>query len=286
MKYAAWYLLLLLLFFVGDRLGGYLLEKQAVQSQFRFARLYRGDAGADILLLGNSRGLTFYQPVIEQLTGRSTCNLSYNGLPMDAANALALDYLERYPPPKTLLIDITTCDRENDPLLAGFLCYSKQSPRLSALIRKKLPKVWWGGQVSALFRYNNEIFQRALFYRHKTDNDWLLDRAISPELAATASAHSYDLDQQPYLLQQLKETVDSALVHGVQVRLLISPYFPGFEVKNLEVLKQDVQNNIGLPVHDYRNALSDPSDFGDFMHPNKKGSAAFMGMLMRDGLFD
>lgn len=286
MSKAFWYLLLVALFFAGDRMGGCVLQQQAMQSQFRYARLYRGEAQAALLLLGNSRGLTFYQPYIEQITGKTTCNLSYNGLPMDAAKALVLDYLDRYPSPKNLVIDITTCDRENDPLLAGFLSYSGQSARLDTLMHQKMPKVWWGGKVSALFRFNNEIFQRALFYRTKSDKDWLLDRAISIDLASSASTHSYDLEISPYLVQQLKETVWAAQAKGVHVTLVISPYFPGFQVKNLDALKSAVEKATGISVRDYRAALSDPSDFGDFMHPNKKGSAAFMDRLFRDGVFD
>jgi hypothetical protein len=286
MKNAIGYLLLIVLFFAGDRMGGYVLEKQALQSQFRFSRLYRGAAGADILLLGNSRGLTFYQPTIEQITGKTTCNLSYNGLPMDVAKALVLDYLDHYPPPENLLIDITTCDRENDPLLAGFLSYAHQSARLDALIRQKLPKVWWGGKVSALFRFNNEVFQRALFYRNKSDKDWLLDRAISPDLAKEVAKHSYDMDISPYLVQQLQETVAAAQAKGVRVTLVISPYFPGFQVNNLDELKLAAEKATGLPVHDYRLTLSDMGDFGDFMHPNKKGSAAYVELLQNDGFFD
>ena len=286
MKNAFWYPLLLLLFFAGDRFGGYVLEHQAGQSQFRFARLYRGDARAEILLLGNSRGLTFYQPYIEQITGKTTFNLSYNGLPMDVAKALVLDYLDRYPSPKNLLIDITTCDRENDNLLTGFSSFSGKSARLDVLIKEKARKAWWGGKVSALFRFNNEIFQRTLFYRNKPDTDWLLDRVIQNDLATQVAKHSYDLEINPYLVQQLKETVEAAKAKGVNVTLLIGPYFPGFVVKNMADLKSAVEKATGLPVHDYRDALNDAADFGDFMHPNKKGSVAYMDLLDRDGFFD
>lgn len=286
MKRISWYFLLLALCFGGDRIGAQLLEKQAVQSRFRFSRLYRGDAAAELLLLGNSRGLAFYQPHIEKITGKSTFNLSYNGLPMDAARALVLDYLERYPAPKNLLIDITACDRENDALLSGFLTYSGRSARLDQLIRRKLPRIWWGGQVSGLFRYNNEIFQRVLYYRNKTDTDWLLDRSISPELARSAGDHSYDLEPNPYLLQELREIVEAVRARGVRVTLLIGPYFPGFRVNKLDDLKQKAELATGLPVQDYRDALDNPADFGDFMHPNKKGSIAYMDLLYRAGYFD
>ncbi|MBK8428879.1 MAG: hypothetical protein IPL27_24315 [Lewinellaceae bacterium] len=146
LKRTGWYIAFLIVLLAGDRTAGYLLQQQVAQSQFRYSRMYHGTAGADILLLGNSRGLTFYQPYIEEKTGLKTFNLSYNGLPMDVAKVLVQDYLERYPAPKRMLIDITGCDRTNDELMAGFLAYSGQSFRLDTLIHNKLEKVWWGGK--------------------------------------------------------------------------------------------------------------------------------------------
>ena len=286
MNHIRWYLLLLVVFFSGDRLGGYALQHLADQSRFRYTRLYAGEAAADILLLGNSRGLAFYQPYIEQITGKSTFNLSYNGLPMDAAAALVSDYLERYPAPKTLVIDITMCDRENDALLAGFLTYAQHSDRLNSLIRQKTPQVWWGGQVSRLFCFNHEIFQRALYYRTKSDTDWLLDRVIAPEAAVKSPENSYHLDLNPYLIQQLQAVAQKAREHGVQVELVIGPYFPGFQVNNLDSLKQAVEQATGLAVRNYQSSIGNPAFFGDFMHPNKGGSQAFIDMMRRDGVFD
>ena len=287
MKQFRWYLAFLTLVFVGDRLGGYWAAHQVATSQFRYSRLYLSAEQADIVLLGNSRGLTFFQPYLEEITGKSTLNLSYNGLPIDIAQCLCLDFLEaqkkRSPESNPhLIIDITLCDRENDALLAAFLPYAAHSPRLDALIRQKTPKIWWGGRVSSLFRYNNEIFQRALYYRNHSDEDWLLDRQISPALAQEVSKHSYHLDVQPSLIQQLKETVSAAKAVQSKVTLVIGPYFPGFQVKNLDALQQAVEKATGLPVLDYRNALTDPSDFGDFMHPNKKGSVRYLDLLKKE----
>lgn len=289
MKHLSWYILFIILLFTGDRVAGFLLQKQTDKSQFRYSRLYGNLGEADIVLLGNSRGLTFYQPYIEAITGLTTCNLSYNGLPMDAAKCLLLDYhdlkkSEGTTKPETWLIDITICDRENDELLAGFLTYSHRSKHIDTLIHSKLLKVWWGGQVSWLFRYNNEIFQRALFYRNKSDKDWLLDRQIPASLAAEVDKHSYDLEIHPYLIQNLKETILLAQASNIRVELLIGPYFPGFQVKNLDALKSEVEKATGLPVRDYRAALPDPSDFGDFMHPNKKGSLKYLDLLKRDSV--
>ncbi|MFN0216210.1 MAG: hypothetical protein ACKVT2_18275 [Saprospiraceae bacterium] len=287
MRHLYWYPIFFLLIFTGDRIAGGCMRIKAAESQFRYSRLYNKQEKSDILLLGNSRGLAFYQPYIEEITGLTTCNLSYNGLPMDAAKCLVLDYHElKHSPknPEIWLIDITMCDRENDELLAGFLLYAHRSKNLDTLIFNKLPKVWWGGQVSWLFRHNNEIFQRTLAFQNRSDKDWLLDRTIPKSLADEVSKHTYDLESQPYLIQNLKEVVELAQRSKIKVALVIGPYFPGFQVKNLDVFKTAVEKATGLQVHDYRAALIDPADFGDFMHPNKKGSMKYIDLLKRDGL--
>jgi hypothetical protein len=284
MKQLGWFLLLLGTVLAGDRAGGYVLQQQVAQSQFRYARLYGSEAAADILLVGNSRGLIFYEPYIEEKSGLKTFNLSYNGLPMDAARALAEDYLDRYPAPRLMLIELTTCDRTNDALLAGFLTFSGQSARLDALIREKSVENWRTGQLSALYRYNNELFQRALFHRKKTDKDWLLDREIDPELAAKVLENNYPLEVHPYLLDQLQALVAYAQKKGVAVKLVISPYFPLFTVTHLDDLKAEATRLTGLPVYDYRYKLSDPALFGDFMHLNKAGAVEYLNLLRADGV--
>lgn len=282
MKKILWFVLFFAVVVAGDRLAGALLQGQVDGSQFRYSRLYRGAAAADILLVGNSRGLAFYQPYIEEKTGHTSFNLSYNGMPMDLAKVLVQDYLDRYPAPQVMVVDITTCDRINDELLNGFLAYTAHSPRLDTLIRAKQLTTWRGGQVSALFRFNNEVFQRALYYHNRSDEDWLLDRVINPQLAANVASNSYELEVQDYLVRELREMVASAQAKGVPVRLVIGPYFPQFQVKNLDQLKTAVEQATGLPVSDYRHALADPSDFGDFMHPNKKGAMAFIDLMRAD----
>ncbi|MBN8679934.1 MAG: hypothetical protein J0M29_17025 [Chitinophagales bacterium] len=291
MKHILWYTFWLLLLFAGDRIGGHLLRDKALHSEFRYGKLYRRQAAADLLLVGNSRGLCFYQPYIEEITGRSTCNLSYNGLPMNAARCLVLDFLDLKNfewdlKPQQMLIDITLCDRDNSSLLPGFLPYISRSKNLDTLIRNQMPKVWWGAQVSHLYRFNHEIYQRSLYYQNRSDKDWLLDREITPEMAARAAQNSYDMEIHPHLIKQLAETVSSARhTAGWEVRLLIGPYFPGFQVKNLDQLKAEVEKATGLPVHDYRNAITDPAAFGDYMHLNKKGSMQYMDLLKKDGFF-
>jgi hypothetical protein len=287
MKRLFWYLGFGALLVLGDRLGGYFFQKNAQQSQFRYARLYAGTAEADILLVGNSRGLTFFEPHIRAASGLRTCNLSYNGLPAELAYTLVADYFDRYPAPRYLLLDVTLADRHNNELVAGMLPFASRSPRLDALVRDSVPTAWWGSRVSWLYRANNEVWQRAMYYRSRTDADWLLDRQIAPALAASTPLDTFPISTHSVLVSHLAATVALAQAKGTQVRLLISPYFPNMvrDWSTLDTFKKSVEQATGLPVHDYRQALPDAADFGDLMHPNQRGAIRYLDLLRRDSIF-
>lgn len=286
MKPLLWFTLLFAVVLAGDRAGGFLTQSAAASSQFRYSRLYNGTAQAQILLVGNSRGLAFYQPYIEEITRKSTFNLSYNGMPAPLAKVLVADYLERYSAPEKILIDITLCDRPNRELIAGFTTYAGESSRLDTLIKGANSDIWWGGKVSALFRYNNEVFQRALFYKNRSDEDWLINRQIAPALAATVPLDTFPVSIQPGLIRDVAEMVAIAQKSGAEVHLVIGPYYPGMvrNWDNLQAVRRAVEAATGQKVSDYSQSLSDPADFGDLMHPNKKGAQHFMDLLKKDGI--
>ncbi len=283
MKPVFWFTLFLAITLLGDRLGGAFLRRTNDQSQFRYAQLYSGKAKADLVLVGNSRGLTFYQPYIEQLTGKTTFNLSYNGLSAPLARALMADYVERYPNKPHFIVDISLCDRQNPELTAGFTGYAHYSKHLDTLLRHQNPDAWWGSKVSALFRYNNEIFQRAVFYRNRSDKDWLLDRQIAPALMATVPLDTFPISVQPVLVRQLAEAVQIVRDAGCPVTLVLGPYYPGMvkDWSNLQAVRRAVEAQTGLPVLDYSQSLPDPADFGDLMHPNKRGAMHFLDQLFQ-----
>ena len=294
MKKIRWILLLLLIVFVGDRLAGLVLKQLTSKSQFRYSRLYTGKAASDILLVGNSRGLLFYQPYIEEKTGKETMNLSYNGIPSDLMNTLVQDYFERYPAPQQMIVDITLCDRLNPQLIAGFNPYTPYSDRLGAFIINTSATMGNAAKVSHLFRYNSEIFQRALLYVAKgTDEDWLNDRVMNQNLVEGAqSLEPFDFTFEPdttdrdYLLRHLNEFVQTARDKGTQVNLVINPYYPPFaaSITNLGDLKRRVEEVTGLKVRDYSTAISEASYFADYMHLNKNGAKVYLDVLIRDGV--
>jgi len=320
MKNIVWILGVIVLFFVGDRVMGYVLSNQVQQSQFRYSRMYNANADVDMLLVGNSRGLMFYQPYIEEATGMSTLNLSYNGMPSDLMNILVQDHITINGAPKEMIVDVTLCDRIDHAMSAGFNLYTPYSEKLSNHLKDKSKNTYYGGELSHLFRYNSEIFQRAMFYRNKSDEDWLLDRQISqnmidgaadldtfwihhfrPEMDSLnkveritqrvsswfSSSDTEEFGVQKdslYQIDKLTEMVTFAQSKGTNVNLVINPYYPPFvkSIINKESFKALVEEKTGLPVRDYATAITTPTAFGDYQHLNKSGSMEYLDILLRD----
>jgi len=287
LRKALWIPACLLLFFVGDRLGGFILSKISAESNFRYARLYQGKAEADILLLGNSRGLIFYQPYIEEKTGKRTLNLSYNSMPIDLGRVMVSDYLKNYKTPELLIIDVTMCDRHNEQLIAGFHTFSDYSEDLSNLIKEKSEKSWYAGKISNLYQYNSEVFQRTLYYLRKSDEDWLNDRIISPTMQANVTQDSaVELTIDDYLLTQLNDLVQLAESKGIKVELVANPYYPPY-VKRMRTFYDfigKINARTNKKVRDYSRALNAVNGFADYQHLNKEGSKKYIDLLMEDGV--
>lgn len=308
-KHLIWIAAFLALAFAGDRLVGFLLKTVTKSSQFRYSRLYNSNESADILFVGNSRGLNFYQPEAERLTAQKTMNLSYNGMPADLAKTLVMDYLDRHAAPKIMIVDVTLCDRYNESLKQSMNLYAPYSERLATLIKNSAAlkmtegspegieildayagrKVYYGGLFSHLYKYNSEIFQRVLYHRNKLDNDWIVDRVIGASSTKDTSFKSYNVRMFPAMVAQLKEMVDYAKGKGVEVKLVINPYFPPFAetIRDsfLSPLKAYVEAQTGLPVSDFSTALQNTDEIGDYQHANKKGSIRYMNVLAEKGIF-
>lgn len=287
MKKLYWIFALIALFFVGDRIGGYVLKSLTEKSQFRYTRLYNQQIDADILLVGNSRGLIFYQPYIEKKTSRSTFNLSYNGLPIDVAEALVGDYFERNKSPELMLLDVTMCDRMNNQLASGFNMYAQYSPRIEKLIRDTSTTMANAAKLTHLYRYNSEVFQRSLRYLGKSDEDWLLDRRILQNVADNAVNYpEYEIEIPKPAMPALNRIIKNAKDNGTEVKLVINPYFPAFadRIINLKEFKSTIEQATGLQVHNYAKSITDIDGFGDYQHLNKAGSRLYIDELIKDGI--
>ncbi len=279
-----WVASLIAIVFAGDRVLAMLLDRALLRSQFRFSRVYRGGNDAAIVIMGDSRGVhSFYGPAIEHLTGQPVLNLSYNSMSSRIAEALLADYVDRNPPPRIVLIEITHLIMASD-LETELRTYANHSARLRALYAETHPRAARLGRVFRLLGYNSEFFFRAMVYLRRSDQDWINHATITPELLATP-ASDWQLAIRPESLDALERTVRMLRGRGITVRLLIAPYESPGRITNVPEVMRTVTERVHLPVLNYVDAGGPVENFADRVHMNQRGAEKFMQRLAADGVF-
>src|SRR5262249_38883200 len=157
-----WQLILAVIvtFFVGDRLGGFTLEQLLYKSPQRFSKLYSGRLNAEIVCLGNSRGVvTLNTSIIPETTGRSAVNIRHNGMSAQIGRAIFADYLEHSEKPRTLVVEVSYVTTPTSRgQVSEYIPFWGRSERLEALGKEFCASSVGASQVTWLYRYNSELF--------------------------------------------------------------------------------------------------------------------------------
>ena len=276
-----------ILLFAGDRLMSNIIKNSIIEkSQFRYSRMYAQKAKADLVFIGNSRGLCFYQPFIEQLTGKSTFNLSYNGLPSNLAKVLLEDYVQFNGKPKLVIIEASMLARRKE-IVATFGCYSSYSKGLENLIYDVSKSMGSFNKLLHLTRYNGEVFQRALYYVGKTDTTLLNDRVIS-ERALNKKFEDTEKLYDTLAIADFKSMVNYCRNENIPFKIVLNPYLPIYrkEMKDVDQFIKELSAGIKAPVLDYSTAIKETNHFADYFHINKNGSMELMQIFTRDKIFE
>ena len=282
-KAFVWIATLVLVVIAGDRLMSWTLGRVLVRSQFRYSQLYRGGTNADLLIMGDSRGVnSFYAPAIEELTGKKAFNLSYNSMSPVVAEALILDYLERNQPPKLVIFE-PTCVMVDGAVLTELRPFATMSPRLMALYERKHPDAARMEKIFHLLLLNTGFFVDALHYMRHSDQDWIMRGSLP---ANSEREGKKVITLVPENREALRRIVTELRRRGVEVRFVIAPYH-ATGIDHLPELIAGLQQLApGVRIATYETAVSDPVLFADHVHLNEQGSRVFLSMLQRDGVLE
>ena len=275
--------------FIGDRLGGDLLDRATMRTKFRYPQLYSGELPADIVVLGNSRALhMFHPPAIEQVTDLRTVSLSFNGLPTVAMPALWEDYLDQHEAPLQLILEVSCVGRaDDDGSLERFTTLMAHSPRISQVLADHNLTEYWSSKLSHLYRYNSELMWRSLFFLGKSDQDWIMQgTATKPQLQRIMSQGIEPLIRSSGHIDAFRSIISTANQHDVEVVLILAPYHPDYlpALEQLPEWYSWIQSELGLPIHDYRDAVTDDASFADHIHLNQGGAKQLASVLEQDGI--
>lgn len=288
------YLVALLVgFVVLDRLAGMGFARLIEASNLRFSRAYAGAESADLLIVGNSRAVNaFYAPYIEKEHGIDVFNLAYNGMSVEIVEALLMDYLERNEKPRMVLFEVTNLHVKND-LLLDLKLYQSFSDRLSQLIRSNEPKLAGACAASHVYRYNCEMFLRALFYLAESDQGWINSGIINKQYASQYCPS--DADQSANMLttvganwDALMRIVDLCEASQIELGLVVTPYLQN-HILNLEAYPEwleafESQLPESVEFYDLSSALDGTAGFADPLHINRKGGEELFEIMLELGV--
>lgn len=239
------------------------------QSSFRYSSLYFGQNGPEIGVFGNSRAVHgVHAPTLSEAVCRPVRNYGYNGLDINAVDALVRDAAERHGGLRVAIIEVTALF-SGGRTVAELAPYAGESARLAALTPDE-GLVPWRRIVPSL-ALNSEMFWRAMLYLRHSDQDWI-NRAGPPKpgvLAAYAARppRAFVADDQG--TETLSALVRDLEAMGVRPVLVVAPYHP-IVLENAEPRDwvARLARALDHEILDLSTALSDDRFFADPLHGN------------------
>ena len=274
--------------FVGDRVGGFAMGRLFMSTHFRYSDLYRGDLAADLVFLGNSRGVhMFHRPPLQRVSGQRVANLSFNALPAAMLPVVFEDFLDHQDAPSKIFIEVSCIGRVTEPgSLERFTVLGDRSAGFNEVLAKCSPKSYWASEVSHLYRYNSDLMIRSLFFLRKSDQDWIMESVVAPSWRASLpdeKIRHFARSQDD--LESLKRTIALAEKHEVEVTLILAPYLPEYfaMTQSCPEWLGWLEAETGKKVLDYSTFIDDTALFADPIHLNPPGAEALAQLLSDNG---
>ena len=284
-KHALAVLSFLVVVAVGDRVGGYLLDRVFHSTKFRFAQIYSGELPADVVFIGNSRGVhMFHRPPLEELTGQEIANLSFNGMPASVMPTIFADYLQHHPAPKQLFVEVSCVGRQNEPgSLERFTVLSSTSSSFDEVLDEQNPVAAWCTKLSHLYRYNSELFLRSLLFRNQSDQDWIMESTVDKNWEQGFQHRNFV--QSSADVDAIRRLMRIAADHDIEVKLLLAPYLPEYasQLNSIAPWLSWLSEELKTPIADYSAAIQERDSFADPIHLNPIGARRLAIEMIKRG---
>lgn len=274
------------LLFAADRGVSLVLGELMMRSNLRVSKLYGGRVDADVVLIGNSRGVHL---AATEDWSRTLCrpvyNLSLNGLDAATQDALLRDMLERNPPPKVAVIEISNLFADNSTA-AELKPFLGESDRLRTLIKAQSDTIFPWLDISHLYRFNTEYLLRGLLFLVRSSDQQPEPMAtITPAIIETFLDRDQHFDVNERSVRILASTLEVLKARGVEPFLVLAPYHPA-TFRNRDWLPDALARvKAGLPadvaINDWSRALvaDADADFSDPLHMSSAGRRVLAGRI-------
>jgi lysophospholipase L1-like esterase len=279
------------LIFVTDRAAAWVCAKLVSVSQDRYVDLYEGRSKADIVVFGNSRADHHFPAVqMSAQLGLSVKNYGIGGVSTVLIEALLRDHVERNGKPKVVILEnhnlIVSPGEPGD--LRLFATYSQ---RLSEIVKRETPSLYYSGRALKLVQYNSEMFFRVLLSIRHAPADRLLDRSVPAVfIEGLKATRPFPLTTHPDNEAALRRISEFCAQEHIPLYVIVAPFLPeqAAAFSNLQEWIDATARTAGPSAHflDYSRSVTTRSFFLDGTHLNVQGVAQLFEMMKRDGVYD
>jgi hypothetical protein len=259
-----------------------------LRSNFRFSEIYNDSKSKkyDAVCFGNSRGVnSFFTPSINNVNSKFY-NFSYNGLNIQNISTLLMDFVDSNNTSKHVFIEISTIFNSNkENSFSKLNLYSSLSDRIGNGIKNSDYNLYLISKYLPLYKYNNELYYRVLYYLNKSDQNWVNEYRISQSLIDKVNKmNDFDLQLNEKDLNELNRLLAFLNSKNIETTLYIAPYLPSYrsKISNYESNLKKIELYLNTEVLDLSLYITEQSYFADRVHTNKKGAILITKKLLND----
>lgn len=261
-SYIKYLFVLIIVLITFDRSTSFLIDKLLEFSNFRYINI--GKENPDFYVIGNSRGAN---SVKESQFDSDFCldvlNVSFNGL-----NPNEIMYLiKKINTSKPILIEISPFLRTkiSSSKSPKSLNLTEESKRFSVFKNLRSKKF----EVFNLYRYNNELFLRSLYYIFTSDKSWGNKNVLDPVKKNILTNKENPFEIHSYFLNDLVKFLNK---HEVNYLFYYAPIHPVKKksILNWDLVNSEVKKLLNNKYLDLSDLITQDSSFADFIHTNDR----------------
>lgn len=259
-SYIRYLFILTVILITFDRSASFLIDELLKFSNFRFVNI--GKENPDYFVIGNSRGVN---SVNESQFDSDFCldvlNVSYNGL-----NPNEIKYLiKKINTTKPILIEISPFlrDKRSSYKSPKSNNLSDELKRFSVFKNLRTKKF----DVLNLYRFNNELFLRSLYYLFTSDKSWGNNKVLDPVKKNILINNLNPVEIDIYFLDDFVKFLNE---HNVNYLFYYAPIHPEMKksILNWDLVNLEVQELLKNKYLDLSDLINQDSSFADFVHTN------------------
>jgi hypothetical protein len=200
--------------------------------------------------------------------------------------ALALDYMERYPAPSAVVLEISNIMQGTDSIRDCRLFVSR-SKRLSDIDKQVNGSLSVWSSYCQAFAANGEMLMRCFYYMGRSDQTWVnegkLDEKNSARLRLEAGRR-LEGAVIPESVTATKRLIVELQRRNISVWCIVTPYLLTKEDQRHAQMWLEALRDAGGGVRfvNMVDGITDPKMFADPSHLNTAGSHAFTDLLMQE----